>query len=144
MAITFIRDFIKQSKIAAVASCATSKATSPINPPQEITSSSKESCGQPLTSAGSTSKKGSTTTKRYNHPKPQAPLISLDHPGRLRTKEVLALLGIKHSTLHKRVKNGGAPKPDGTDPRPYWNTATIKSFLAGEWTALNANGTSSI
>lgn len=77
---------------------------------------------------------GTPKPKRRGHVRPRRPVISLDGPGRLRTADVLALLGISHSTLHARLKEGkgAAPAPDGKDGgRNYWNTSTIRAFLVG-------------
>ena len=73
-----------------------------------------------------------SSTKSPKRRQPAAPLISLDQPGRLRFPNVMALLAISHQTLYKRMSAGLAPKPDGYDGvRPYWNTKTIRDFLAG-------------
>lgn len=81
--------------------------------------------GQAITSA--TPRK----TWRSGHTKAQAPIISLDQPGRLRVGHLMALLSLSHSALYVRLGNR-VPKPDGRDPRPYWNTGTIKLFLQGQ------------
>ena len=64
------------------------------------------------------------------HTKPQAPLISLDQPGRLGVAHVLSLLGISHSTLYAGLKTFRYPPPDGRDGKmPYWKTETISRLL---------------
>jgi len=69
---------------------------------------------------------------KSGHVQPAAPQISLDQPGRLRVKHLLFLLSIKSSTLYIRLKKGEIPAADGDDGRPYWNTVTVKSFLAAK------------
>jgi hypothetical protein len=76
--------------------------------------------------------------KQRGHTLPQAPIIPLDQPGRLRVAHILAILGVSHSTLYSGLKRreGAAqtryPQPDGYDGRvPYWNTDTIRRFLTG-------------
>ena len=72
-----------------------------------------------------------TKAKKSGHTQPKAPTISLDQPGRLRVAHVLSLLGISHSHFYAQKRLGRYPKPDGHDGTlPYWNTATIKTFLA--------------
>lgn len=62
--------------------------------------------------------------------RPMAPLISLNQPGRLRFANLMALFGISHQTLYKRMKEGVIPQPDGHDgPHPFWYTATIRPLL---------------
>ena len=83
-----------------------------------------------------------TPTRRSvgrGHTAPRAPIISLDQPGRLRLANVIALLGISHSTFCaglKPRKKGDVivprryPPPDGYDGKfPWWRTDTIKAFL---------------
>lgn len=69
--------------------------------------------------------------RRSGHTKPQAPLIPLDQPGRLRVAHLQALLGdLSHSAFYQRRKMKQVPPPDGYDGRrPYWNTATVRAFL---------------
>lgn len=68
--------------------------------------------------------------KNCGHTKPQAPIIELDQPGRLRVAHVMAILSISHSLLYQGMKEGRYPKPDGWDGKfPYWNTGTISAFL---------------
>ena len=72
-----------------------------------------------------------TKAKKSGHTKPKAPTISLDQPGRLRVAHVLSLLGISHSHFYAQMRMNRYPKPDGHDGTlPYWNTATMKAFLA--------------
>lgn len=77
-----------------------------------------------------------TPKRQRGHTQPRAPIVSLDQPGRLRVANVIALLGISHSSLYAglRPKPGETttryPKPDGRDGGfPYWKTATILAFL---------------
>jgi predicted DNA-binding transcriptional regulator AlpA len=76
----------------------------------------------------------SSSPKKPNktgHTQPKAPTISLDQPGRLRVAHVLSLLGISHSHFYAQMRMNRYPKPDGHDGTlPYWNTATMKAFLA--------------
>lgn len=84
----------------------------------------ESSLGIPSTSTPTKAK------KRRSHVTPRRPLIDLNEPGRLRTANVLALLGISHSTLYLRLKAGTVPAPDGRDGRlVYWRTETIRAFL---------------
>lgn len=70
------------------------------------------------------------TLRKSGHTKPLPPTIALDQPGRLRVANVMALLGVSHSTLYAGLKSGRYPAPDGYDgPMPYWLTATIRDFL---------------
>lgn len=70
--------------------------------------------------------------KKTGHTRAVAPTISLDQPGRLRVAHVLALLAISHSSLYAGMRMSRYPKPDGYDGKlPYWNTDTIRAFLAG-------------
>jgi predicted DNA-binding transcriptional regulator AlpA len=64
------------------------------------------------------------------HTKPKRPAISLHEPGRLRVANLMALLGVSHSTLYQRIRTGDYPKPDGYDGKfPFWKTSTIKQFI---------------
>ena len=62
------------------------------------------------------------------HVKPEAPVISVHQPGRLRTKHVLALAGWSHSTLYSRLASGKFPVPQ-TDGRNYWTTDQVREAL---------------
>lgn len=65
------------------------------------------------------------------HTRPRQPTIALDQMGRLRVANLLAILNISHSTLYDGLKTGRYPAPDGRDGSfPYWNTSTIRQFLA--------------
>ena len=80
-----------------------------------------------LAKAISPSKEG-----QRGHTKAKAPAISLHEPGRLRVANLLALLGVSHSTLYERIRLGAYPQPDGHDGRfPFWKTSTIKKFIEG-------------
>jgi predicted DNA-binding transcriptional regulator AlpA len=64
------------------------------------------------------------------HVAPQAPVIDITKPGRLRTGHVLALCSISHSTLYARLSEGTFPVADGMDGRRlYWKTETIRKYL---------------
>ena len=64
------------------------------------------------------------------HTRAKAPAIPLDQPGRLRVANVIALLGISHSTLYAGIQSGRYPQPDGYDGRmPYWENETILALL---------------
>jgi len=66
------------------------------------------------------------------HTMARAPLISLNQTGWLYVANLMALYGVSHSTIYKRVNAGAYPKPDGRDgTRPYWKTETIKKHLEG-------------
>lgn len=70
------------------------------------------------------------------HTVPRPPVISLHQPGRLRVANVIALLGVSHSSLYAGMRVHRYPRADGYDGViPYWNTSTIHAFLAGEWSA---------
>ncbi len=72
-----------------------------------------------------------TSKARSGHVVPRAPVIDISQPGRLRSAHVLALCGISHSTLYKRINSEKFPPPDGCDGgRNYWNTATIALYLS--------------
>ncbi len=65
--------------------------------------------------------------------KPKAPEISLAQPGHLRVANLMSLFGVSRTTLYAGVNAGRYPKPDGKDGRlPYWNTETIRAWLAGK------------
>ena len=71
--------------------------------------------------------------KLCGHTKAAAPTIPIDQPGRLRVAHVMSILGVSHSTLYAGIKSGRYPAPDGFDGRmPFWNTETIKNFLAAK------------
>ena len=84
---------------------------------------------QPITSAITIKK------KRSGHTKAKAPTISLHEPGRLRVAHLMALFSLSHSALYSRLHNPDPkfrfPKPDGHDPRPFWNTEGIRLLLLG-------------
>ena len=68
--------------------------------------------------------------RKNGHTKPKPPPMSLDGPGRIRVAHFMALLGgISHSAFYSRLQQERVPKPDGRDPRPYWNTETVREFL---------------
>ncbi|QIN63108.1 hypothetical protein SBC1_31320 [Caballeronia sp. SBC1] len=68
----------------------------------------------------------------YKNTQPKAPLITLDEPGLIRNAHFQALLGgLSQAAFYQRRKKGAVPPPDGHDPRPYWKTSTVKSFLDG-------------
>ena len=77
-----------------------------------------------------TKNESKTPPKKNGHTKAKAPTIKLSQPGRLRVSNLMALLGISHSTLYSGIKTGRYPKADGRDGKfPYWNTSTILKFL---------------
>lgn len=68
--------------------------------------------------------------KNRGHVTPKKPDIDLNEFGRLRSCHVLALCGISHSTLYKRMQAKLFPSPDGRDGGlNFWNTSTIRSYL---------------
>lgn len=68
--------------------------------------------------------------KQRGHTLPRIPLIGLDHVGWLHVGNLLALLGVSHSTLYAGLKTNRYPAPDSRDgKRPVWKTGTIKAFL---------------
>lgn len=50
--------------------------------------------------------------------------------GILRTGHVLYLFGIGQPCLLRWVKDGFFPAPTGRNPRPFWDTGTIREFMA--------------
>ncbi len=68
--------------------------------------------------------------RQRGHTQARAPVISLDHCGRLRVAHLLAIFGISHATLYAGLKTGRYPPRDGYDGKfPYWKTGSIKAFL---------------
>lgn len=67
--------------------------------------------------------------RRLSHVQPEAPTISLDQPGRLLTRHVLALSGWSHSTLYARIARGAFPLPQKDGRSNYWRTQDVKSAL---------------
>ena len=68
--------------------------------------------------------------KNRGHVTPKKPQIDLNENGRLRSCHVLALCGISHSTLYKRMQSKSFPAPDGRDGGlNFWNTSTIRNYL---------------
>lgn len=55
---------------------------------------------------------------------------SLEQPGRVRVANWLALLNIGHSAFYERRKTNSIPCADGHDPRPFWDTKTVRDYLA--------------
>ena len=70
------------------------------------------------------------SNKQRGHVSARRPIIDINSPGRLRTGEVMALGGFSHSGLYVRIKKGTFPPPDGNDGRNFWNTSTIREYLA--------------
>lgn len=63
---------------------------------------------------------------------PEAPIISLDQPGRLRVRHLCALFSTSRPTFYVRLRAGLLPRPDGYDGRfPWWSTATVRKALGG-------------
>jgi predicted DNA-binding transcriptional regulator AlpA len=74
--------------------------------------------------------KAGKSNRRSGHTRPRAPIVSLDQPGWLRVGNLMAILGVSHSTLYQGMKDGRYPMPDRRDgSRPVWNTETVKAFL---------------
>ena len=71
----------------------------------------------------------SSASKNRGHSRARTLTISLDQPGRLRVGHIMNLLSLSHSSIYQHIAINRIPKPDGYDPRPYWNTKTIKSLL---------------
>ena len=67
--------------------------------------------------------------RRRSHVSPEAPVISLDQPGRLLTRHVLALSGWSHSTLYLRISASRFPAPEKDGRLNYWLTSTVKKAL---------------
>jgi hypothetical protein len=68
--------------------------------------------------------------KKNGHTKGRMPLIDINQEGRYRVSNLIAILGVSHSTLYAGIKNGRYPEPDGWDGvMPYWKTQTVKKFL---------------
>lgn len=76
---------------------------------------------------------------RPSHVMPAAPVISLHQPGRLRTANVLALMGWSHSTLYARIADGKFPKPKKDGARNYWTTGEVLPFVLEEGGGDGAN-----
>ncbi|CAD6526126.1 hypothetical protein ACFQ3P_13715 [Paraburkholderia sabiae] len=77
---------------------------------------------------------GQTLGKKLPQGRPARPkpvTIDLNQPGRLRVGHLLTLLSVSHDSFYRKLKAGAIPAPSGRDPRPYWNTATIRDYLAG-------------
>lgn len=84
--------------------------------------------GKPLVMAAPSkhkkTKSGHTTAKPYRG--------SLNEPGRFRVANWMSLLDISHSALYARMKyyhKYPLPPADGHDPRPFWNTETVRKYL---------------
>ena len=70
-----------------------------------------------------------TAIRRRSHVLPEAPMISLDQPGRLLTRHVLAVAGWSHSTLYVRMACGKFPPPLKDGRMNYWTTGVVKAAL---------------
>jgi predicted DNA-binding transcriptional regulator AlpA len=56
--------------------------------------------------------------------------IDLDKPGRLRAKNLMAILNVSRTTFYSGVRTGRYPKPDGLDGKmPYWLTSTVRPLV---------------
>lgn len=66
-----------------------------------------------------------TKATKGGHVLPEAPLISLHQPGRLRTKHILAIAGWSHSTLYNRMRTGAFPTPLKDGRSNYWTTDQV-------------------
>lgn len=74
-----------------------------------------------------------STAKKSGHTKPKAPIVPLDQPGRLRVSNMMAILGVSHSTFVQGVKSGRYPPPDGRDGSfPFWYNSTGKKCLSSD------------
>lgn len=70
--------------------------------------------------------------RKSGHTKPKAPIVPLDQPGRLRVSNMMAILGVGHSTFVQGVKKGRYPPPDGRDGSfPFWYNSTGRKCVAG-------------
>lgn len=74
-----------------------------------------------------TTKTKATRTRRRMQP--QAPLMTLDTPGRLRVRHLMYLFQCSHTTVYAKVASGEIPQPDGRDSGPFWLTATIRPLF---------------
>ncbi len=84
-----------------------------------------------ITNHGQAKTQSETKVRQRGHTRPRQPEISLDQMGRLRVANLLAIFNVSHSTLYSGIHSGRYPAPDGRDGSfPYWNTATIKTFLS--------------
>ncbi len=68
--------------------------------------------------------------RRKRQVQPEAPRISLDQPGRLRIKHLLALLAISKSTFYARRAAGTLPPADGNDGMPFYTTVTVTRLFS--------------
>jgi predicted DNA-binding transcriptional regulator AlpA len=55
--------------------------------------------------------------------------IDLSKPGRLLTRDVLALSRWSHSTLYTRMDSGKFPKPEKDGGLNYWLTQVVRDAL---------------
>lgn len=72
--------------------------------------------------------------KSSTHTKARPYRGSLSEPGRFRISNWMYILNMSHSAFYERLKRPykykhPVPSPDGKDPRPYWNTETVRAFL---------------
>jgi predicted DNA-binding transcriptional regulator AlpA len=67
--------------------------------------------------------------QRSGHVQPEAPVISLDQPGRLRTKHVLAIAGWSASTLYNRIAAKNFPPPLKDGKSNFWTTEQVRNAL---------------
>ena len=47
---------------------------------------------------------------------------------RLKAGQLLTLLGISHSELYRRIRNGKLPKSTGKGTRPFWTVEALIQF----------------
>ena len=78
--------------------------------------------------------------KKTGHVTEEKPPFLLNEPGQWRVAHILYLLDISHSAFYARRNRSTKfkpglrfPNPDGHDGRPYWNTATVKSYVDGKY-----------
>jgi len=86
----------------------------------------------PIKIVRKTDKSATADKKKCGHTKSKAPNISLNQPGRLRVANLMALLGVSHSTLYAGISTGRYPPPSGRDGKmPFWSTEIIRQYLEG-------------
>ena len=87
--------------------------------------------GQPIAKLAEKKK-----AKKTGHVTEEEPPLSLNEQGQWRVAHIRYLLDISHSAFYARRNRSTKfkpglrfPNPDGHDGRPYWNTATVKSYV---------------
>jgi hypothetical protein len=79
--------------------------------------------------------KPAPSEKRSTYTDPQTPPFALSEEGRLRVKNVLAVLGVLHSRFYELRHHPSPvlrfPEEDGREGNnPYWTTETVRKYLA--------------